>query len=1153
MDKAKKLITWLDKNLLFLLSTFLIAFIPLFPKIPLFDAIPGYIVRVRAEDFLILFTALIWLRDAFKKRFEWNTSFFWFVILYAAVGLLSVSMGTLLQQSVPFELLHIGKSGLHFFRYLEYFALFFFLYSSINSKKQIKIVLVTLVVTLIGIIGYGFGQQYLHFPLYSTMNREFSKGQTLYLQDNARPQSTFAGHYDLGAYLVIVLPIIFALSIGSLGEKKPTAKRKKHLNIIRIALHSVHALGAWMLVTSGSKTALAAYLTGILIVLFFNLRKLGNFRQQLKWGGVAFAVLALGLGTILTIFGKETQSMLLSIAQKNATAHQIITKIPGISIQEADTDPTRPDDLYGEGHEYKLITKQDEYGNEYKVLEKVGSTWSENALKYGISMGIRLDTLWPQAIKGLINNPLFGNAYGTLSAITQGEFVEADSTDNNYLRTLGETGILGFLSFYGLILFVLFRIYKNTKQSNPLVKTLNIGFSGSVIGLLINATYIDVFAASKVAFSFWALAGLAMKSGLLDKNDKTRPESNLASNRILQHIKKHRSFYLAFLLFFILLHKNPYTRDSQIRDFDTSPEAIEAVVATKCYINYGTFSVCRNDGRILKENSNLYSDLFVPFLLINSDPATFYFLNIFLLIFALSVTYKNLVIIFESKKDIHTPNLSKFSLLLIPIVFFYVSRASSQPLLIQNLSLLLAFTPLLTLVYAKYLINKNKSLSLAINTLIISVFLITLYKNNAFEEVLISFRNNAPAYKNWAVRRSTIHLNTKFNPENTNTNYLITSINPYYFDFYKNDNFELLPMSREQEYFSDATLVWPDLTISGLSNEINLKDTYQNLISTGNELYLLDYGVLDNHNYQNSFNDIKKWFDLRYQVIDCDEKCNVFNVYPEQEEVSQIPKSINNVEINLENLSGSYSFSVLSQRYLENQSEADALHNTKTFVTNLNLAGLLNSEQDFMVLTGDVTQDNEDYWKNYFEKNFGNLVKYPIFYNPGNYDTLPIKPFGTKYFSFFSKTDYFIFLDLEQDSKIEKQQKLFVYNALLELEELPNIKNLFIIAHNLDWQDQSNPDNFIHNLENKLADFPSLNKFIITANHDINESNESQTHFAHQINEETKTQYFASLENGQTDFSFIKFNLDSQSNVTYEFVQLDLPKTYSAPLPNDVQ
>ena len=46
------------------------------------------------------------------------------------------------------------------------------------------------------------------------MNREFSKGMRLYLSEYARVQSTFAGHYDLGAYLVVVLPLALAGLFG---------------------------------------------------------------------------------------------------------------------------------------------------------------------------------------------------------------------------------------------------------------------------------------------------------------------------------------------------------------------------------------------------------------------------------------------------------------------------------------------------------------------------------------------------------------------------------------------------------------------------------------------------------------------------------------------------------------------------------------------------------------------------------------------------------------------------------------------------------------------------------------------------------------------------------------------------------------------------
>jgi len=45
-----------------------------------------------------------------------------------------------------------------------------------------------------------------------------------------------------------------------------------------------------------------------------------------------------------------------------------------------------------------------------------------------------------------------------------------------------------------------------------LLRILSIGFMASSIGLLINALYIDVYAASKVAFSYWGLTGLYLAS-----------------------------------------------------------------------------------------------------------------------------------------------------------------------------------------------------------------------------------------------------------------------------------------------------------------------------------------------------------------------------------------------------------------------------------------------------------------------------------------------------------------------------------------------------------------------------------------------------------------------------------------------------------------
>jgi hypothetical protein len=76
------------------------------------------------------------------------------------------------------------------------------------------------------------------------------------------------------------------------------------------------------------------------------------------------------------------------------------------------------------------------------------------------------------------------------------------------LRTLGETGILGFITFYGCIGIILFMAVKYWRDPDYLVSGMSIGLLGGSLGLLLNAIYIDVFAASKVAQTYWALAGL---------------------------------------------------------------------------------------------------------------------------------------------------------------------------------------------------------------------------------------------------------------------------------------------------------------------------------------------------------------------------------------------------------------------------------------------------------------------------------------------------------------------------------------------------------------------------------------------------------------------------------------------------------------------
>jgi hypothetical protein len=529
---SKKLLNFVDQRLLFFASLFLLIFIPLYPKLPLFEAIPGYIVRVRLEDIFVGLITLFYLIQVFRKKVSWQNPAAKWIFAYLAVAFLSIISGLFIIRTIPLESIHFAKSFLHLLRYIEDFSLLFILYSSIKSEKDLKLVVYTLAVTLLLVSIYGYGQKNFYWPVFSTMNREFSKGMVLYLTEHARVQSTFAGHYDLAAFLVLLLPIFYVLGIKS--QKRAG----------RIIFKILHFIGLWLLVVSASRTSFAAYALAILaaiILLAWQEQKLIKRFWDVFRRGIGFSVLMV---LMIIVFGGDMQDRFLQILRAYPEAYLVYEKSSdfsekqllafekkyknlsssikgrvkppdnGIAVDEnsltrtdqrpVSTKPvsTRPVDVY-EDIPDKVLQEDD--SGKMVVVEKE-RTWSPNAMKYGLSLAIRLDELWPNAIDGFITNPVLGSAYATLNKKEFYHFTEAESTDNNFLRTLGETGLLGFITFYGIFWVIFYQIEKN-KKASPWLKSLNLAFMAASIGLLANALYIDVFASSKVAFTYWALAG----------------------------------------------------------------------------------------------------------------------------------------------------------------------------------------------------------------------------------------------------------------------------------------------------------------------------------------------------------------------------------------------------------------------------------------------------------------------------------------------------------------------------------------------------------------------------------------------------------------------------------------------------------------------
>lgn len=507
-----KPLKWLDDHILEYLSFALLIFIPLYPKIPLADLIPGYIVRLRLDDVLVGVSFIIWLVWLARGKVSLKGNPLLIpILIYILIGFISSLSAIYITKTVPMSDVHIAKLFFNWARRIEYISVFFIFLSSIKSLKQIKKYVLTAAIVLILVSAYGFGQKYLYWPAFSTMNREFSKGVKLYLTEHARVLSTFGGHYDLAAYLMIVLTIFIPMI---------TMAKKLALKLLFLI---ASVAGFWLLILTVSRTSFLAYLVSITVVFALLAAKRGWLKAGLNW----LIVISISFGIMLS-FGdlSERFAHVLKLDKlKNAWIlkpfKKDIPKGPNVAYlgtdigSKSDTPPSteRPGGLQTAvpADVYDNIPEFGTNGPIPASLSAKPRVYSQAAVQYDLSTGIRLDYTWPQAIKGFTQNPLLGTGYSTLTKKNVEDFTEAESTDNDFLRSLGETGSLGFLAFFGTIGYVIYTGIKNLKRiSDSFSFTLVAGIVAAIVGLLINAIYIDVFEASKVAYTFWTLTAILL-------------------------------------------------------------------------------------------------------------------------------------------------------------------------------------------------------------------------------------------------------------------------------------------------------------------------------------------------------------------------------------------------------------------------------------------------------------------------------------------------------------------------------------------------------------------------------------------------------------------------------------------------------------------
>lgn len=411
----------------------LLLVVPLYPKFPVFG-VGGTYVAVRFEDFLIAGLGLFWLwcliRNFDKSIFQ--DKFNRALILFFAVGILSVISAVFLTNTVrP----HIGL--LHWVRRIEYVVPFFIGLTAVKMNARPRFFAEVLFIASFIAFVYGLGQLYWDFPVISTQNPEYSKGLALRWIPGARVHSTFAGHYDLAAFLVMVFPLAWAMLF---------VMKKKIERLILLFIVIMPAF--WIFLQTESRISFVAYLVGVSITLW--LIKKRSFI-------IPFVVFSL-LGMLFF----------------------------------SDLDLR---------YQHTIKIYKD------KLIEVVAPPVYAQEVIEDRSTSIRINVEWPRALRAFQKNPLLGTGYSSITL----------ATDNDYLRLLGEVGLVGALAFFLVLVRLGERMWSFLRKPRKLnYQTAFVAaFVGGFVSILINATFIDVFEASKVAIIFWTLAGIAV--GLVGK------------------------------------------------------------------------------------------------------------------------------------------------------------------------------------------------------------------------------------------------------------------------------------------------------------------------------------------------------------------------------------------------------------------------------------------------------------------------------------------------------------------------------------------------------------------------------------------------------------------------------------------------------------
>lgn len=518
MNKLSKFLNWLDERLIKILLAGFIFLVPLWPKLPL-KMINYTYIAIRFEDIYLTLMILVFLIQLFRKKIKLATHFIWLFALFWLSLSASVVWGIFFEKTITFY--HLGI--LHALRRAEYMSTFFIAASIIKTKEDFFQLIKVFFLSVFLVSLYGLGQKFLGFPAVQTMNPEYAKGYILSLTPEARISSTFAGHYDLASYLAFSIPLIISFSF--FFKKK---------------LYLVYYFFALMVLTyTSSRISFVAYAITIFGLLIFIRKYL-----FLIFAIILTAIVMTSSGDLVNRFLKTIQFKRILISEKTGSVYinqNITTKeLPAGSFyvkvnkppenvlptESVATEVAKIETFKEQLIEQKIVEASKNKKLSQNEIDKLIASLSAdlkavNTYVSDISFATRLQVEWPRAIDAFNQSKLLGTGPSSIT----------EATDNDYLRWLGETGLLGTTLFLIILFSLVKNIWAKLKKFSKENRIIAWGFVFALIALLINATYIDVFEASKVAYTFWTVTGLFTGYAALNLKLKEKITTSLKTKK----------------------------------------------------------------------------------------------------------------------------------------------------------------------------------------------------------------------------------------------------------------------------------------------------------------------------------------------------------------------------------------------------------------------------------------------------------------------------------------------------------------------------------------------------------------------------------------------------------------------------------------------